>query len=221
MTRPHDPCILTCVNQPGADRSADDESTEVDAVEVTALLDRWREGDRGALDTLVPMLYRELRRLAGQRMHREGAEHTLQPTALVHEAWLRLADSAGGFRNRAHFFGAAALAMRGILVDHARRLRADKHGGDRERVPLDQVEVAIPGNDDKLLDSMALGEALEGLDGVAPMQCTVATMRFLFGCSVEETAEALGVSAGKVKKDWAFAKAWLQRELRRGGAGDE
>ncbi|MCB9892333.1 MAG: sigma-70 family RNA polymerase sigma factor [Planctomycetes bacterium] len=181
-------------------------------LDVTLLLDRMAAGDGQAADRLVPFLYRELRRLAVRRMGRESDTHTLDATALVHEAWLRLGERTGSYRNRAHFFGAAALAMRAILVDHARRVRSIKAGGRRRRLSLSQVELS---QEERTLDALSLGEALERLEAVAPDKATVATMRFLFGCSVEETAEALACSAAKIKKDWAFARAWLKRELER------
>ncbi len=180
--------------------------------DVTLLLERVREGDPVARDELVPLLYRELRRLAGRRMAKEARDHTLQPTALVHEAWLRLAGRDEGFRNRAHFFGAAALAMRAILVDHARRRRTDKHGGGASPLPLSKVE---PADGSAPVDALALGEALERLEVVGRDKAAALHMRLLLGMTVEETAEALGVSAPKVKKDVAFAKAWLKRELSR------
>jgi RNA polymerase sigma factor (TIGR02999 family) len=194
------------------------DSLSLEAADVTALLQRWQAGDPAAIETLAPLLYRELRRLAGRRVGK-GSD-SLQPTGLVHEAWLRITRSADGFRNRAHFFATAALSMRSILVDRARRARAEKCGGGRRRVPLDDAQPAVDDGAERTLQGIALGEALDRLHAVAPLPCTVATMRFLCGCSVEETAQALGVSPAKVKKDWAFARAWLQRELRRGEPAD-
>ena len=191
-------------------------SSTLNAVEVTVLLDRWKAGDSDAVEKLVPKLYRKLRHLAELRMANEPANHTLQPTALVNEAWLRLVAADKGFQDRSHFFAAAALAMRGVLVDHARRLRAQKRGAGGKRQGFDVVEVQ--GDDgSRVLDALALSEALDALHLVAPTPCTVATMKFLFGNSVAEMAEALGVSAAKIKKDWAFARAWLRQFLERDG----
>ncbi|MBK8978100.1 MAG: sigma-70 family RNA polymerase sigma factor [Planctomycetes bacterium] len=199
--------------------SADPESRPPTAA-VTALLERWRDGDRGALESVAPLLYRELRRIAGRRLGGGAGGESLQPTGLVHEAWIRLAQQQGGFRDRAHFFGAAALAMRSVLVDRARRLRAARHGGERRRVPLGDADPAAADPRDALLDGLALADAMDGLAAAAPDASTVATLRFLGGLSVEETAAALGVSVGKVKKDWALARAWLRRALTRGGVDD-
>ena len=186
----------------------------------TVLLHRWQRGDRAALDAVAPLIYRELRRIARRGMARAAGGDSLQPTGLVHEAWIRLEAHVGDFEDRAHFFAIAALAMRAVLIDRVRRLRALRHGGDRRRVPLAGVDPTVTDPREALLDGIALGEALDRLSAVAPDASTVATLRFLCDMSVDETAQTLGVSAGKVKKDWAFARAWLRRELKRGEAGD-
>ncbi|MCA8952392.1 MAG: sigma-70 family RNA polymerase sigma factor [Planctomycetes bacterium] len=184
--------------------------------EITALLQRWRGGDRAALESVAPLIYRELRRIAGWRLAAGRIDESLRPTGLVHEAWIRIAGSAGAFDNRRHFFAHAALAMRSVLVDRARRVHARRHGGDARDVALATGDGASRDPRDELLDGIALGEALDRLHVVAPDASAVATLRFLCGHSVDETADLLGVSAGKVKKDWAFARAFLRRELSRG-----
>lgn len=185
--------------------------------DITQLLQRWQGGDPLAIEGIAPLLYRELRQIAGRRLRGGADGESLRPTGLVHEAWIRLAGHDGGFRDRGHFFGLAALAMRSVLVDRARRLRALRHGGDRQRVPLTEAAPQVDDPRHVLLDGIALGEALDRLHTVSADASAVATLRFLCEMSVDETAETLGVSAGKVKKDWAFARAWLRRELRRGG----
>lgn len=188
--------------------------------QVATLLDRARGGDVEAGHALLPIVYDELHRIAERRMVREPAGSTLQPTALVHEAWLRLAGSEGSFENRAHFFGAAALAMRRVLIDHARSLRRTPRGAARERISLRLVDPSDDSSGEHLLDLLALDEALGKLEAKDPGKATVVTLRFLFGLSVEETAVALSCSGAKVKKDWAFARAWLKRELSRGGGAE-
>jgi RNA polymerase sigma factor (TIGR02999 family) len=156
-------------------------------------------------------LYDELRRLAARRMATEPSDHTLQPTALVHETWMRLQSLESEFTDRTHFFAAAATAMRHILIDRARRVRRVRHGGELARATLD-VE---PADDhaDHPIDMLGVAELLERLELRDPELATVFTMRYVLGCTVEETADALGVSAGKVKKDVAFARAWLRQQL--------
>ena len=161
----------------------------------------------GAIDRL---LYEELRRLASRRMSSEPSDHTLQPTALVHETWVRLQSLESEFTDRAHFFAAAATAMRHILIDRARRIRRIKHGGELARAALD---VEPPDTGDQPIDMVGVAALLEQLEGRDPELATVFTMRYVLGCTVEETADALGVSPGKVKKDVAFARAWLRRRL--------
>jgi len=188
-------------------------------IPVTDTFLRWRSGDASALDDLLPRVYDELRALADSYMRRERAGHTLQPTALVHEAFLRMLRlPPGSVQNRVHFFALAAQAMRRILADHARRHRAAKRGGSAVRVPLELVEGGGPASaagEDVAADD--LDAALEDLAKLDPRQARVVELRFFGGLSIEETAEVLAVSTATVKRDWLVARAWLHRELR-GGA---
>jgi RNA polymerase sigma-70 factor, ECF subfamily len=180
---------------------------------VTRMLQDWSAGDPSAADRLLPVVYGELRRLAAGCLRRERTGHTLQPTALVNEAWMKLAGQDAPWQNRAHFLGVAAGAMRRILVDHARRRHAQKRGGGDLRVTLtDGVAASASGGD---VDLVLLDGALERLAALDARQARMVTMRFFAGLTVEETAEALGVSEKTVKRDWAAAKAWLRRELAR------
>jgi RNA polymerase sigma-70 factor (ECF subfamily) len=178
--------------------------------DVTRLLERWREGDGDAFAELLPLVYAELRKLADAQMNRERAGHTLQPTALVHEAYMRLAGHRAGFESRVHFYGAAAQAMRRILVDHARKSSARKRGDPAKRVDLDvasDVGIAVD------FDLVALDEALERLDAIAPRPAKVVELRYFGGLSVEEAAAFLEVSPATVKRHWSFARAWLFRTM--------
>jgi RNA polymerase sigma factor (TIGR02999 family) len=179
--------------------------------DVTQILQAAERGDAGAAGQLLPLVYGELRRLAAHKMAQEAPGHTLQPTALVHEAWLRLAgEEAPRFENRAHFFGAAAEAMRRILVESARRKKRVKHGGELERVDVDAVEVALPMPDDELL---ALDEALNGLAVVDARAVEVVTLCFFVGLTQEQAAKELGISISTAERLWSFARAWLFREM--------
>lgn len=179
--------------------------------DVTELLARWNRGDRDAFAELMPLVYGELRRLATSYMAREQTNHTLQPTALVHEAYLRLASGhSGRFNNRIHFYGAAAQAMRRILVDHARLRRARKRGADPTVVSLDEVDVGI----DVRLDLVALDDALKRLTEIAPRPAKVVELRYFGGMSIEEVAQLLDIAPATVKRHWTFARAWLHRALR-------
>src|SRR5205085_621696 len=183
-----------------------------DKSEVTQLLQQWGSGRQEALDRLLPEIYAELRKLAASYLRRERRDHTLQPTALVHEAFVKLVDQrAVRWQNRAHFFGIAAQAMRRILVDHARSRHRDKRGGNEENLPLEAVEFAV--SDNKNVDLVALDEALSRLAQLDERQARIVELRFFSGMSVEETAEALGISPATVKNDWRTAKAWLFREI--------
>ncbi len=179
--------------------------------DLTQLLHGAQQGDPIAAAELLPLLYTELRKLAAAKMARELPGQTLQPTALVHEAWLRL---AGGeqqtWQNRAHFFAAAAEAMRRILIDNARRKRAQRHGGGQERVELPEDGIAAPTDDDQLL---AVHEALDQLAAQDPRKAELVKLRYFVGLSVEESAEVLGISAPTAKRDWAYAKAWLFNQI--------
>jgi RNA polymerase sigma factor (TIGR02999 family) len=180
--------------------------------DITALLHRVREGDRTAAGEVVPLIYEELRRLAVHFMARERPDHTLQTTALVHEAYLRLVGDQrqASWNNRAHFYGAAAGVMRRILVDHARARRADKRGGGARQVPLEDALGSATEHPEEIL---RLDMALTRLASRSPRQVRVVELRFFGGLSVEETAAALAVSPKTVKRDWHVARAWLHREL--------
>ena len=178
---------------------------------VTQLLHDWSDGDREALDKLIPIVYEELRRQAARYLRRERPGHTLQTTALIHEAYLRLIDQKNvRWQNRAHFFAIAAQLMRRILVDHARGRQAAKRGGSDIKLPLEE---AMIGSEGRGVDLVALDEALERLASIDPQQSRVVELKFFSGLSVEETAEVLGVSQRTVKRDWNVAKAWLRREI--------
>jgi RNA polymerase sigma factor (TIGR02999 family) len=172
-------------------------------------------GDPKAAGELLPIVYEELRRVAAQKMAREAAGHTLQPTALVHEAWMRLGGSeAPTFQNRAHFFGAAAEAMRRILIEHARRRLARKRGAGAEVVDLDGLEISSPlADDDQLL---AVNEALEKLSAVDPRKAELVKLRYFVGLNFEDTAAALGIAVPTAKQWWAYTRSWLTVEM--GGA---
>ncbi len=178
---------------------------------ITHLLKEWSAGDPQALDRLTPLVYEELRHQAARYLRRERRSHTLQTTALIHEAYLRLIDAKDvHWQSRAHFFAIAANLMRRILVDHARRRDADKRGGSRVRVQLDE---ALAVADEADVDLLAIDEALDRLAVIDPQQARVVELRFFSGLSVEETAAALGVSPKTVKRDWSVARAWLRREI--------
>jgi len=180
--------------------------------DVTVVLEQMRNGDKNAADKLLPLVYDEFRALARHYLAQERANHTLQPTALVHEAYMKLVDQTRvDWQGRSHFFAVAAQAMRRILVDHARSRQRDKRGGGRARVILDEAVALSPQKDE---DVLALDEALERLAALDPRQAKVVELRFFGGLSVEEVAEALGVSKRTVEGDWTFARAWLSRELR-------
>jgi RNA polymerase sigma factor (TIGR02999 family) len=178
---------------------------------VTQLLIGWGQGDKEALDRLVPIVYDELRRQAARYLRRERVGHTLQTTALIHEAYLRLVDQRNvHWQNRAHFFGIAAQLMRRILVDHARTKKRAKRGGSDVRVSLGDVQAVVKGKD---LNVVALDEALDRLAEIDEQQSKIVELRFFSGLTVEETAEVLGISTATVKRDWSMAKAWLHREI--------
>jgi RNA polymerase sigma factor (TIGR02999 family) len=178
----------------------------------TLLLNAMEEGDPQAADKLLELVYDELRQLATQRMALESPGQTLQPTALVHEAWLRLVGSeAPTFQNRAHFFGAAAEAMRRILIDRARRRMTLRHGGGYQRVDLDECAAVTAEADDQL---MAVHEALEILARDHPHQANVVKLRYFGGWTLEETAQILGLSVSTVRNYWAFSRAWLLQQIR-------
>jgi RNA polymerase sigma-70 factor, ECF subfamily len=179
---------------------------------ITQLLAKWSTGDQSALDQLMPLVYDELRRLARGYLRRERAEHTLQPTALVNEAYLKLVDQKNArWQNRAQFYGIAAQLMRRILVDHARVKHAEKRGGaEQQRLSITSAEILATKPD---LDLLALNEALEELTAMDPQQGRIVELKFFGGLSIEETAEVLGISHATVERDWKMARAWLRRKL--------
>jgi RNA polymerase sigma factor (TIGR02999 family) len=180
---------------------------------VTLILARAQRGDPNAASELLPLVYDELRKLAAARMSNEMAGHTLQPTALVHEVWLRLTgeEPNAQFANRAHFFAAAAEAMRRILIDRARRKGAGKRGGDWQRIDLDKVDIAAEADDDTLL---LVNEALEKLTKEDARAAEMAKLRFFGGLTLEEAAQVMGVTERSANRYWAFARVWLFQEMR-------
>ena len=187
------------------------------APRVTELLVHWRQGDQDAREKLIPLIYGELRRVARNYLRHERPDHTLQSGALVHEAYLRLlGEESPQWKNRAHFFGVAAQVMRHILVDHARNRRAAKRGGGVPRLALDP-QMALPQTRD--LDLLALDDALNRLAELDAQQSRLIELRFFGGLSIVETAATLNISAATVKREWATARAWLQREMRSKEAG--
>jgi RNA polymerase sigma factor (TIGR02999 family) len=183
------------------------------AQQVTQLLIEWGNGNQAALEQLIPMVYAELHKMARRYMNQQNPPHTLQTTALIHEAYLRLAgDSAKRWQNRAHFFGVAAKAMRHVLVDHARARCSEKRGGVLRPLRLDEE---IDSSGERMAQLIALDDALTDLAKLHPRQSEVIELRFFGGLSVEETAEVLKVSEETVMRDWRIAKAWLHGELNR------
>jgi RNA polymerase sigma factor (TIGR02999 family) len=188
------------------------------AGEITRLLQGWRGGDRKALDALLPVVYKELQRLAHFQLRKERPDHTLQSAALVNEAYLRLVGlNAPQWEGRSHFFAIAAQQMRQILVDYARRHRAGKRGGPAETLSLDDTGLLVPGKG-RDLDVVALDDALKALAQVDARKAQVVELRFFGGLSFDETAEVLKVSAITVARDWSTARAWLHREMSRGNS---
>jgi RNA polymerase sigma factor (TIGR02999 family) len=181
---------------------------------VTQLLVEWQRGSQKALDRLIPLVYDELRAIAGRYLSHESASHTLQSTALVHEAYVRLIGQRSvQWQNRAHFFGIAAQMMRRILVDHARRQHRDKRGGNAPKLSLDEaMGAAVP---EPPFDLIALDDALTALALVDSRGARIIELRFFSGLTIEETAEVLDISAGTVKREWSAARAWLYREVRK------
>jgi RNA polymerase sigma factor (TIGR02999 family) len=183
-----------------------------DNQEVTMLLSALTRGEEAAASKLMPVVYNELRRLAGIYMRREREDHTLQATALVHEAYLKLIDQRSvNWQSRAHFFGISAQLMRRILIDHARGHKRDKRGGDQQKVSLDDVFLFAEQESDELL---AVDDSLNRLARLDPRQARVVELRFFGGLSVEEAADVMGVSPKTVKREWSVAKAWLAADLK-------
>ena len=175
------------------------------------ILERTEHGDSQAAEELLPLVYHELRKLAAAKMANEAAGHTLQPTALVHEAWLRLVgDENPRFAGRAHFFAAAAEAMRRILIDRARRKCALRHGGGQERVEIHQIDLASPGADDQLL---AINEALDRLAAQDPTEAELVKLRYFVGLTTEEAASLLDISPRTARNYWAHARTWLYHQI--------
>ena len=182
--------------------------------EVTRILSKShgvQHGDPKAADELLPLVYAELRKLAAHKMAQNASGHTLQPTALVHEVWMRLVGSDNpAFESRAHFFAAAAEAMRHLLIDNARRKLARRHGGGLQRVDLENMDIALPADEDHLL---AVNDALDRLAAHSPVEAQVVKLRFFVGMTAAESAEVLGLSERTVKQYWSHARTWLYREI--------
>jgi len=180
---------------------------------VTELLADWSEGDQEALNKLIPLVYDELHKLASRYLRRERPDHTLQTTAVVHEAYLKLVNQRdANFENRLHFFAVAAQIMRRILVDYARRHHASKRGGDLYKLSLDEALVT---SEEKGADLLALDEALERLAAIDERQSRVVELRVFAGLTLEETAQALNISPSTVRREWSMAKAWLHKEIKK------
>ena len=180
--------------------------------EITQMLIELTGGNRDVVNQILPHIYDELRRLAGSYLRRERADHTLQPTALVHEAYMKLIDQKQvHWQNRAHFFGIAAQVMRRILMDHARKHTAEKRGGEAEKLPLEE-EILIVSHD-RSADLIALDDALDNLAKLDEQKAKIVELRYFGGLSIEETAEVMGVSVPTINRQWRMAKAWLHAEL--------
>ncbi|MBV8049818.1 MAG: sigma-70 family RNA polymerase sigma factor [Acidobacteriaceae bacterium] len=180
--------------------------------EVTLLLSALTRGEEGAASKLIPIVYGELRRLAASYMRRERVDHTLQPTALVHEAYLKLIEQRStNWQNRSHFFGVAAQLMRRILIDHARGQKRQKRGGEQQKISLDEAFIFSEQQAD---EQLAVDDSLDRLAKVDPRQARVVELRFFGGLNVDEAAQVLGVSPKTVKRDWSVAKAWLYADLK-------
>ncbi len=182
--------------------------------EITLMLQEWSSGKQEALDALLPLVYAELHRQASRYLRRERAGHTLQTTALIHEAYLKLIDQRRvNWQNRAHFFGIAAQAMRRILVDYARRRHREKRGGAGADLPLEEAALIV--SEERSVDLVALDEALTRLAEFDERQARIVELRYFSGLTIEETAEVLRISSATVKSDWNIAKAWLRHEITR------
>lgn len=183
-------------------------------VQISQLLNDWGNGDKGALDKLMPLVYKELRGLARHYMRQERAGHTLQTTALVNEAYLRLVDQRSvHWKGRGHFFAISALLMRRILLDRAKARRVVKRGADPRKVSLDEAAAVSGGSDEQII---ALDEALSELEAIDPRKSKIVELRFFGGLNIDETAEVLGISTPTVGREWSLAKAWLYRAMRKG-----
>jgi RNA polymerase sigma factor (TIGR02999 family) len=181
--------------------------------EVTTLLADWGKGDPTALNKLIPLVYAELHRIARRVWRQHQQNITLQPTALINEAYLKLANAeSASFQDRCHFFAVASTAMRQILVNHAKSRLSEKRGGGHANLPLDEVQQAV---DKEAAEIVALHEALEALEAIDPRKNKIVEMRYFGGLSIEETAEALSISVGTVNREWRLARSWLIREMKR------
>ncbi|MES2466426.1 MAG: ECF-type sigma factor [Verrucomicrobiota bacterium] len=178
--------------------------------DLTILLNRASDGGRISADQLLPLVYQKLREVAAEKMNRESGGHTLQATALVHEAWLRVGGEVQGWQNRWHFFSAAAEAMRRILIDRARSKRAERHGGKLHRVELEAVEIAAPGGESELFE---VHESLDRLAAQHPQKAELVKLRYFVGLTMAEAAEVLGVSLATAERHWALARLWLFRDI--------
>jgi RNA polymerase sigma-70 factor, ECF subfamily len=179
--------------------------------EITRLLYEWKEGDQTAIDRLFPLVYEELRRQARGYLRKERSGHTLQPTALVHEVYLRMLKlDHAGLEDRSHFYAISAITMRRILVDHAREIAAEKRGGQMQRVTFQNLQVA---NEDKAVDLLELDAALDGLAKIDERKARIVEMIFFGGLSQKEIADVLDITEKTVQRDWQFSKLWLYREL--------
>jgi RNA polymerase sigma factor (TIGR02999 family) len=188
------------------------EESARNSLQITQMLKKWSEGNQEILDKLMPLVYEELRRQASRYLRRERANHTLQTTALIHEAYLKLIDqNQVEWQNRTHFFAIAAQAMRRILVDYARERNREKRGGAAENLPLEEAAFVVSG--EKSVDLVALDEALTRLAEFDERQARVVELRYFSGLSIDETADILGVSNVTVRRDWNMAKAWLHQQI--------
>jgi len=205
------------VTTPSNNRTGAHQLSPASSKGITELLVRWKNGDPEALNALIPLVHGELHRLAQRHLSRERDGHTLQSTALVNEVYLRLLDQGLSVENRTHFFAVSSHLMRQILVDYARRHRAQKRGQGFEKVTLSEAEALLPQG--RNLDLLALDDALHELNRADPQLTKIVEMRFFGGLSIEESAVALGVSESTVKREWASARAWLHRELSQSASG--
>ena len=183
--------------------------------DLTQLLNRSSDGGRISADQLLPLVYQKLRQVAAEKMTQESAGHTLQATALVHEAWLRVGGEAQGWQNRSHFFSAAAEAMRRILIDRARSKRAERHGGGLKRVDVNSaegLEIAAPAKESELLE---VHELLDAFAALHPQKAELVKLRYFAGLTLPETAEVLGLSTATAERHWAISRVWLFREISR------
>jgi RNA polymerase sigma factor (TIGR02999 family) len=189
--------------------------------DLSSLLESWKQGDRGAIEAIFPVIYQNLRRLARQHLKRQRSDHTLQPTALVHEVYLRLASQGQLAANdRIHILGIAAQLMRWILADYERKRVAAKRGAGCTRVVVEEAIVALNAEQARTVDFLALDEALRRLSKLDAQQCQIVELRYFAGLSIEDTAEYLGISPATVKREWASARAWLLREMSKGDSAN-